>query len=155
MTGSPFDGFVRPKDPHERYLVEIASLVVAVFKEAEGLDVERDMEEVEEGGREERIAVPGPFAKGTFVLRDGETDDLELYRWYEKSRDSDHFASSRRSGFVILVDGAGHERMRWKFRTALITAWDGPKKPPKPGHSFEIEGVEIAHEGLEPVIRMR
>ncbi len=155
MPGSPFDAFVKPRDPHERYLVEIQSLVVGVFKEAEGLDMERETIEVEEGGRAEPIAVPGPYAKGTFVLREGETDDLELFRWYEKSRDADYLVSSRRSGSVILVDAAGRERMRWRFKAAVITTWEGPTQPPRPGRPFEIESVEIAHEGLEPVLPRR
>lgn len=154
MTGSPFDAFARPRDPHERFLVEIQSLVVGVFKEADGLDAGREVLEIEEGGREEKIAVPGPYAQGTFTLREGETDDLELFRWYEKSRDADHLASSRRSGAIILVDGLGRERMRWKFRTAVITSWEGPSQPPRPGKPFQIETLEIAHEGLETVLRM-
>jgi len=153
MTGSPFDSFARPRDPHERYLVEIQSLVVGVFKEAHGLDAEREEVEIEEGGREERISVPGPYAQGSFVLREGETDGPELYRWYEKSRDGDHLASSRRTGAVILVDGRGVERMRWRFRAALISVWEGPQKPPRDGRPFTIEAIEITHEGLEPVFR--
>ena len=155
MPGSPFDTFGSPKDPHERYLVEIQSLVVAVFKEAEGLQSEREALELEEGGRDDRIALPGPFSQGTFVLREGEADDLDLFRWYEKSRDADHLTSSRRSGSVILVDGLGRERMRWKFRTAVITTWGGPSQPPRAGRPFAIELLEIAHEGLEPVLHLR
>ena len=146
---SAFDHFARPRDPHERYLVEIQSFVVGVFKEADGLETHREMLDVEEGGREEALTIPGPYAEGTFVLREGEADDLELYSWYEKSRDADHLASSRRSGCVILVDGAGRERMRWKFRTAVITHWEGPDRPPRPGKPFEIEAMGVAHEGLE------
>src|SRR5687767_6219632 len=109
MAPSPFDSFAKPRDPHERFLIEIQSLVVAVFKEAEGLQSEREILELEEGGREERLSLPGPYSQGSFTLKDGETDDLELFRWYEKSRDADHLASSRRNGSVILVDGRGHE----------------------------------------------
>src|SRR3954467_6413619 len=102
---SPFDDVVKPRDPHERYLVEIQALIVGVFKEAQGLDLGRDIQEVEEGGREERVELPGPYSKGRFRLHEGEADDIELFRWFEKSRDADHLASSRRSGAVILVDG--------------------------------------------------
>lgn len=150
MTGSPFDHFARPRDPHERYLVEIQAFIVGIFKDADGLDTEREMLDVEEGGRDESVTIPGPYAEGTFYLREGEADDLELYRWYEKSRDADHLVSSRRSGAVILVDGGGRERMRWKFRTAVITHWEGPDRPPKPGKPFTIEAMAISHEGLEP-----
>ncbi len=153
MPDSPFDDFARPRDPHERYLVEIQSLVVGVFKDADGLDAGRELTELDEGGREDRVAIAGPFAQGVFTLREGETDDLELWRWYEKSRDADHLASSRRSGSIILVDGAGREKGRWQFRTAGITGWAGPLAPPRPGRPFAIETLEIAHEGLEPVFR--
>lgn len=151
---SPFDSFARPRDPHERYLLEYQSIAIALFKEAEGLVSERETLDVEEGGREELLAVTGPYSKGTFTLREGESEDLELYRWFEKSRDADHLASSRRNGAVILVDGAGRERMRWKFRAGVITGWEGPEQPPRPGRSYPVETLEVTHEGLEPVVRM-
>lgn len=154
MAASPFDSFVRPRDPHERYLVEYQSLAIAVFKEVEGLITERQTLDLEEGGREELVAVSGPYAHGTFTLREGESEDLELYRWYEKCRDADHLASSRRNGAVILVDGKGQERMRWKFRAGVITGWEGPLDPPKPGRGYVVEQLEVTHEGLEPVLRM-
>jgi phage tail-like protein len=153
MAASPFDAFARPRDPHERYLVEYQSIAIAVFKEAEGLDVARDTLDIEEGGREDLVAVTGPYSKGSFILREGESEDLELFRWFEKSRDADHLASSRRSGAVILVDGAGRERMRWKFRAGVITHWEGPADPPRPGRVYAVEALEVAHEGLEPVVR--
>ena len=150
---SPFDDAVKPRDPHERYLVEIQALIVGVFKEAQGLDMGRDIHELEEGGRAERVELAGPYSKGRFRLRDGEADDLELFRWFEKSRDADHLASSRRSGAVILVDGTGQERIRWKFRTGVITEWEGPEEPPHPGKPFTIETLGVSHEGLEPILR--
>ena len=88
------------------------------------------------------------------MRRDGPAEDLELYRWFEKSRDADHLASSRRSGAVILYDGSGRERMRWKFRTGVISHWEGPMQPPKAGKTFTIEAMIVAHEGLEPVVRL-
>ena len=151
---SPFDSFARPRDPHERYLVEYQSIAIALFKEADGLTTSRETLDLEEGGRDELLAVSGPYSKGTFTLREGESEDLELYRWYEKCRDADHLASSRRSGAVILVDGAGHERMRWKFRAGVITGWEGPLEPPRPGKAYAVETLEVTHEGLEPVARM-
>ena len=62
MSSSPFETFARPRDPHERYLVEIQSLVVGVFKEAEGLDPAREIMEFEEGGRDDLVAIPGPYS---------------------------------------------------------------------------------------------
>src|SRR5438270_9181718 len=46
-----------------RYLLEIGSIVVAVFKEAEGLSSEREIIEIEEGGREEAVKKLGPYAQ--------------------------------------------------------------------------------------------
>ena len=152
---SPFDDAVKPRDPHERYLVEIQAFVVGVFKEAEGLDLGREMLAIEEGGREDKVTIAGPYAKGRFRLLDGEADDLELFSWFEKSRDADHLASSRRSGAIILVDGSGQERMRWRFRAGVIMEWEGPDQPPRPGKPFQIQTLAVAHEGLEPLMKLK
>lgn len=137
-----------------RYLLEIGSIVVAIFKEAEGLSGEREVIEIEEGGREHALKRIGPYAKGAFFLLDGETDDRGVYDWMDKSRDDGGtFVSSRRNGCVILIDPFGEEVMRWRFRMAAVTDWDGPTAPPPPGKSYEIERMGIGHEGLEMVLR--
>lgn len=139
-----------PDDPDARYLLELDHLVVAIFSAGSGLRPEREITEVEEGGRAFAVARIGPYAKGHIVLERGETDDPTLFRWFVRSRDADAFASCRRSGAVIYVDGEGAERMRWRFRNARITEWYGPPEPPGPGEVYWIERVGISHEGLEP-----
>jgi phage tail-like protein len=143
---------LRP-DPGARYLVEIDHLVVGVFREAEGLSSERERLEIEEGGREELVRRMGPYMKGAFTLLDGEADDPELFRWMEKGRDGGALLSSRRSGSVILVDAAGQEVARWRFRMGVVTDWEGPQHAPEPGEPFRIERIEVVHEGLEMVLR--
>ena len=142
-----------PVDAHSRYLVEIKSLVVGVFKEAHGLVSEREVIEIEQGGSEYAQKKLGPYAQGSFILREGETDDLELWNWHEASVDGGVFASGRRSGAVILVNGAGDEIARWKFRAAAVTEWSGPVEKPTAGKAYEIEALEVTHEGLEIVVR--
>lgn len=140
-------------DRNARYLVEIQSLIVGVFKGASGLDPEREVTEIEEGGRSAPAKKLGPYAKGAFTLLDGEADDTALFKWYEQGRDGAVFASSRRSGAIILVNGFGEELMRWRFRAAVVTDWRGPADSPEPGERYEVESIEITHEGLEPVVR--
>jgi phage tail-like protein len=140
-------------DPHARYLLEIKSLIVAVFKDARGLRAEREVVEIEEGGRELAVKKLGPYAQGTFTLIDGQSDDNDLWRWQEGSRDGGIFVSSRRSGCVILVDRFGDEKMRWRFRLGAVTEWAGPTEEPPPGKPYEIERMAVTHEGLEAVVR--
>ena len=73
-------------DRGARYLLEIGSIVVGVFKEAEGLSSEREVIEIEEGGRPEAVKRLGPYAQGAFWLVDGETDDYGLWEWMDKGR---------------------------------------------------------------------
>jgi phage tail-like protein len=142
-------------DPEARYLIEIEHLVVGVFREAEGLHAKRERLDIQEGGRTEVLSRLGPYVEGVFTLRDGEADVPDLFRWMERGRGGAVFASSRRSGAVILVDGAGQELMRWRFKMGVVSDWEGPAREPAPGETHAIEKIEIAHEGLEWVIRSR
>ena len=42
---------------------------------------------------------------------------------------------------------------RWKFRAAILSDWAGPEDRPTPGKTYEIESLEVTHEGLEIVRR--
>jgi phage tail-like protein len=139
------------RDLGARYLLEIQSIVVGIFHEVVGLSSEREIMELDEGGRADAVRILGPYAKGAFYLVEGESDDPGLWDWMTKSADGT-FASSRRSGCVILVDAFGEERMRWRFRMAAVAEWQGPSDRPR-GETYEIERLGIAHEGVELVRR--
>jgi phage tail-like protein len=150
MSG-PFDA---PADTGLRYLLEIESLIAGVFREARGLESKREMLELDVGGLEHARKLLGPYAQGTFYLSEGETDEPFLYDWWKKSEGGSVFSSARRTGNVILVDASGEERMRWRFRLALLTDWEGPEsRPEPPGSRYEIARLGVAHEGLELVPR--
>jgi hypothetical protein len=141
-------------DPHDRdarYALEIDSLLVAVFRSADGLKSERDIVRIQQGGAHHVLHRMGPFAKGAFALEDGESDNAELYRWWLMAHEAQYLVSGRKTGCVFYVDGFGHERMRWKFRMAQIIDWQGDPGPEHYGEPYEIERLVIGHEGLEPV----
>ena len=142
-----------PAGADARYLLEIESLIAGVFCEADGLESRFDLMELDEGGVEHARKLLGPYAQGTFYLRDGTSDDALLYDWYDRSVGASVFASSRRTGNVILVDASGEERMRWRFRMALVTEWDGPAERPVPGSAYAIERIGVTHEGLELILK--
>ncbi|GIW72964.1 MAG: phage tail protein [Planctomycetota bacterium] len=138
-------------DPHDRdarYALELDSVLVAFFREAEGLQSEREVVEVRQGGSAVVLHRIGPFAKGLFALIDGESDDESLYQWWVRSGEGAFLASTRRNGSVIYLDGFGEERMRWRFQLAQIVEWEG--EAPRPGEAspYEIDRLVIAHEGL-------
>ncbi|MFC1706885.1 phage tail protein [Planctomycetota bacterium] len=151
MHGMPAFFVPEENDANARYLLEIDSIAVAVFRLGEGLRSEREVLEIDEGGREFAISRLGPYAKGHITLEEGETDNPDLLLWFETCRDQDIFVSSRRTGHVIYVDGGGRERMRWRFKNARITEWIGPGEPPEPGEVYYVERLGISHEGLEPI----
>ncbi|MHC4391004.1 MAG: phage tail protein [Planctomycetota bacterium] len=140
-----------PDDEGARYLIELESLVVGEFSFAEGLQTERELVEVVEGGRKFALARIGPYAEGHVTLTAGAADQAALFDWFSRCRDADAYVSARRNGDVIYMDGQDKERMRWRFRNAQITEWLGPGERPNPGEVYGIERLGISHEGLESI----
>jgi phage tail-like protein len=145
--------FDDPSASGARYLLEIESLIAGVFREAHGLESRREVTELEVGGLEHARKLLGPYAKGTFYLAEGGSDDPLLFDWWRKSEAGSVYSTSRRTGNIILVDAAGEERLRWRFRLALVSDWKGPEERPQAGVPYAIELCGIAHEGLELVPR--
>ncbi|RME76942.1 MAG: hypothetical protein D6776_00360 [Planctomycetota bacterium] len=139
-----------PTDRDARYALEIDSLLVAVFRRAEGLRSEREIVQIRQGGSHIVLHRMGPFAKGCFALEEGESDSDELYGWWQRAREAEYLVSGRKTGCVFYVDGHGRERMRWRFRLGQIIEWEG-EPPSHWGEPYEIERLVIAHEGLEPL----
>ncbi len=123
------------------------------FQEVSGLDVEMDVKEYLEGGRNDgviqrfgRAKFPQKISlKRGMFNQDGETS-LALWQWFQ-----DCVAGVRPlrrcDGAVELLSGAGDVRATWRFRRGLPARIAGPSLNARTGE-VAIEELQIAHEGL-------
>ena len=136
------------KDPLLSYnfAVEISGLIVGGFSEVSGLQAEIEVQEYREGGVNEYVhkrAGPTKYSSN-LVLRRGIADATELWSWYW---DVMQGTIKRKAVDVVLMDGAGGEKRRWKFQNAYPVKWTGPDLKAA-ASEVAVEAVELAHEGL-------
>jgi phage tail-like protein len=138
-----------PVDPYRgfNFKVEIQGIVRASFREASGLDSSQDAIEYREGTDKYLTArkLPGLNKYSNISLKWGITDDASLWEWRKKSIEG---KVERKDGHIILINEAGEEKIRWKFRDGWPTKWTGPSFNAT-GNEVAIETLEIAHEGIE------
>jgi len=79
----------------------------------------------------------------------GVVRDTGLWWWYVAGLTQS--LGARRDGSVILLTPAGTLAMSWTFHAGLAAKWVGPELNATQ-NAVAIEGLEIAHEGLVPVI---
>jgi phage tail-like protein len=135
-------------DPHGNFnfLVEIDGITRAAFSEASGFDSTIDVIEHREGGDNlTPRKLPGMTKHSNIVLKWGVTDDAQLYKWH---LDAVKGKVQRRNGSIVLLDRQGQEQIRWNFRNAWPSKWDGPDFNAE-GNDVAIETLELAHEGVE------
>lgn len=128
-----------------RFHVELDSLLVAGFAEVQGLEVELETEEYEEGGVNNYTHVlPKRVTYPNLTLRRGMTDSEELWNWMN---DSVYGTAARKNGRIILLDSTGREAQGWEFLGGYPVRWEGPELAADQG-DVAIETLEIAHRGL-------
>jgi phage tail-like protein len=79
------------------------------------------------------------------VLKRGLTADKSLWKWRQSVING---SIERKSGSIVLLDGARNEVARWNFREAWPAKWEGPHFRAT-GNDMAIETLEIVHEGFE------
>lgn len=138
----------RRDDPYAgfNFLVEIEGLVVGGFSEVGGLQVETEVEEYREGGRNEYVhKLPGPTRyPANLTLKRGLTDADALWSWHQ---DVARGKIVRRNGTVYLLDREGNAAMWWDFKEAYPVKWVGPDLRAD-ANSVAVESVELVHRGL-------
>ena len=128
-----------------RFVVEIDSLLVGGFAEVEGLGVEIEAEEYEEGGVNDRTRVfPGRVTHDEISLRRGLTDATELWGWVMKAAQG---RDVRKTGRILVLDSTGEEAFGWDFVRAFPVRWEGPEFDADRGQ-VAMERLDLAHEGL-------
>jgi phage tail-like protein len=138
------------KDPvlSFNFRVELNGVFEAGFNEVSGLQAEIEVQEYREGGVNDamlKFAGPVKFSSN-LVLKNGITDSVTLWTWYQQVMRGQF---DRRSLDVVLLDAAGNEKRRWKFKRAYPVKWNGPGLKAT-SSEVALESLELAHEGFAP-----
>ena len=140
-----------PVNPYAsfNFLVEIDGVTRAGFSECSGLGIEVEVIEYREGADKPNAVrkLPGLSKYSTIVLKRGFTQDKSLWDWFKKVLDGN---VQRASGAITLLDNAHNPVLRWVFREAWPSKWEGPTLNGK-SKDVAIETLEIQHEGIELV----
>jgi phage tail-like protein len=146
MAANPTPALGRDLDKlgESHFILTIGDLPIGAFSELEGLTVERDMFEYQEGGMHAHVhKLPGRVKYPNLVLKRGVTDQDELQKWF-----FDSVSTARLKQItVILADAAGTPRRTWIFSAAFPVKWTGPKLAAG-SDAAAMEQLEIAHQGM-------
>ena len=129
------------------FLVEIEGLTVGGFSEVSGLQIEIEVKDYREGGRNDYIhKLAGPVRyPSNLVLKHGLTTDETLWNWYQEVMKG---TIKRKNGSIVLLDSAAEEKWRWNFSKAYPVKWTGPDLKAD-SSTVAVESIELAHHGIE------
>jgi phage tail-like protein len=125
------------------------------FQECTGLDVEADIKEYLEGGRNDGVVrrigrvklSPITLKRGIFMTSTGGYADTRLWQWLQAVVNGT-LPLPRYDGSIEVLDSRGQQvTARWTFQRALPTKVTGPQLNAKTGE-IVIEELQLAHEGL-------
>jgi phage tail-like protein len=146
--------FVVTLDPADAYLPSgqaalLRGFVGGAFQEVKGLGADLEVTPYPEGGVNDFVhQLPVRHSWTRLSLRRGIVSGAGLWSWY--SAGLAQSLGARRDGAVWLLDGAGRPAFSWTFRAGLAAKWVGPEFAAMQG-SIAIEGLEIAHQGIDQV----
>jgi phage tail-like protein len=157
MTDDPVQSykFVVTLQPGDAYLPPAqASLLPLLtggeFMEVKGLGADLEVMSYPEGGLNDHVHLLGVRHTWTRIsLRRGLVRDKGLWAWYVAGLTQS--LGARRDGSIILMTSAGTPAMSWTFHAGLAAKWVGPELNAMQS-AVAIEALEIAHEGLVPVL---
>jgi phage tail-like protein len=123
------------------------------FQEVNGLEVEMDVSDFEEGGRNDAVTrrigrakfQPLVCKRGMFGPATGDAEP-ELWQWFQDIV-SGVRPVRRYNGTVKVQNQAGSTMAVWRFSRAVPTKIVGPQLNAKTG-DIAIEELHLAHEGL-------
>jgi phage tail-like protein len=150
----PAFNFFVSLDPTDAYLpaaqvILIPTMTVGAFAEVKGLGGELEVMPYAEGGVNDYLhQLPVRHSWGRLSLRRGVIRDMALWVWYRAGLTRS--LGARRDGAIFLCDETGMPAVAWIFRGGLAAKWQGPDLNANQS-AAAIDGIEIAHEGLEAV----
>jgi phage tail-like protein len=126
------------------------------FQECSGLDIEMDVQEYLEGGRNDgvirrvgRAKYQNLVLKRGMIWREGDGADPALWQWIQGVLQGVR-PVARYDGIVEVLGVHEEVVARWAFRRGLPAKIAGPQLNAKTGE-VAIEELHIAHEGLQLV----
>jgi phage tail-like protein len=120
---------------------------IGAFREITGLQVEREILEYAEGGRNDFVyKLPGRLKHPNLVLKRGVTDQAQLMDWFQRSRTTPVLMKVT----VTLVDPVLESARQWEFEEAYPVKWIGPNLNAG-SDSPATEQLELAHSGFTEV----
>ena len=125
------------------FVVSIDGIATGFFQEVSGLTAQIDVQEVQEGGRNNttrKLVGQGKFPN--LVLKRGFANEtlLDTLMKFHNSKD-------RLNGTITLRSAKGDDLASWDFKNGIPVKWDGPQLNVSQ-NAIAIESLEIAHEGL-------
>ena len=161
-------------DPAPSYLffIELSGLLVALFTECSGLQVERNVEEIKEGGLNTHVhKLPGRLSYKNIVLKRGLSMSRALWDWFMQGQRD---CNVRRLNFSIIQGAPGHNLAtaiaggavsmsemafgmlgkgfgkvkHWDVENAWPVKWEMSALKASDDKTVAIETLTIAHHGL-------
>ncbi len=118
-------------------------LCEAAFAECDGLEMSMEPKTLREGGNNrQQINLVGPVKYGNLTLKRGMTANLDLWKWFSQA--SAAAPGRRASGVVVMRDGAGRNKLRFKLSDCLPIKLKAPALNAKDG-ILAIEEMQIAY----------
>jgi phage tail-like protein len=147
--------FIVTLNPGDAYLPPPQAALVSMvmggeFQEVKGLGADLEITSYPEGGVNDHVhLLPVRHTWTRISLRRGIVRDPGLWFWYMAGLTQS--LGARRDGSVILLTPAGTAAMSWMFEAGLAAKWVGPEFNATQS-AVAVETLEIAHEGLTPVL---
>lgn len=137
-----------------RFILEVDGVPIGRFTEAQGLNVEVDIEKIEEGGQNHFVHQrPGRMSWPNITLKRGIVDDDNLFEWFSETSGDGYAAAKNslkmRTAAITMITPKGQRLRSWNIERAFPVKWNGPSFAVT---STEVptEELEIAHHGFSP-----
>ena len=149
----PGNGSVTQTDPHlaGSFWIEVQGVVVAAFTDCSGLNIETEVFEFSEGGRNDLVyKLPVRTRYSNITLKRGWTTSHDLWAWYQEviggriqPRDCSIVMCSNQG------ENPGTETARINVFQAYPVSWHGSDLTAA-NTSIAVESLELAHMGFQP-----
>lgn len=127
-----------------RFIVEMNGIAQGSFSECSGLQVETEIFEWQEGGRNDYThRLPGRTKFSNITLKRG-IATMEMWNWFNKTRRG---IIERSNISIILLDKEARA-IQWNITGALPIKWSGPSFKASTSEAA-VESVELIHNGFE------
>ena len=147
--------FTKANTTAANFIVEVNAFTIGRFSEIDGLQMEIEVEEYNEGGSND-----GPYHFPTRItwpnitLKRGLTNDNNLFDWFDAVA-GQRFANSGLSGnrdsvAITLISTTGKRLRTWTLIKAYPVRWTGPTLA-STEDALPTEELELAHQGFTSV----